>query len=52
MKKEELLNELQSRSVTVKFTKVDGTERVMVCTKSLELIPKHSLKLMWYGQAN
>ena len=39
MKKEELLNELQSRSVTVKFTKVDGTERVMVCTKSLELIP-------------
>jgi hypothetical protein len=42
MKKEELLNELQSGSVTVKFTKIDGTERVMVCTKSLELIPIES----------
>lgn len=39
MKKEELLSKLQTGSVTVKFTKVDGTERTMVCTKSLELIP-------------
>ena len=39
MKKEELLEKLQSGIVTVKFTKIDGTERVMVCTKSLELIP-------------
>lgn len=39
MKKSELLSKLKSQKITVKFTKLDGSERTMVCTQSLEMIP-------------
>lgn len=39
MDKNELLKKLSSEVVTVTFIKKDGTERVMRCTKNLNLIP-------------
>lgn len=39
IKKEELLELLTNGEVSVTFTKADGTDRVMRCTKWMELIP-------------
>lgn len=39
IKKEELLELLKEGSVSVTFTKADGTDRVMKCTKWMDLIP-------------
>lgn len=38
--KEELLEKLQTESVSVTFTKADGSERTMLCTKMLNRIPE------------
>ncbi len=38
--KAELLEKLQTEEVSVTFTKVDGTERKMLCTKMLVKIPE------------
>jgi hypothetical protein len=40
--KDELVEKLQTEIVQLKFTKADGTERHMVCTKSLMHIPEDS----------
>jgi hypothetical protein len=39
MKKETLVKKINTGEVTLKFTKNDGTERVMKCTTCLEKIP-------------
>ena len=39
MNKSELLKNLGEGSMRVTFTKKDGTERAMICTRSLSLIP-------------
>lgn len=39
MEKNELLKKLASEVVSVTFTKKDGSERVMRCTKNLNLVP-------------
>lgn len=36
-----IIQELQNREVTVTFTKKDGTERVMRCTRDLRKIPSN-----------
>lgn len=38
--KEELLEKLQMESVSVTFTKADGSERTMLCTKQTSKIPE------------
>ena len=38
--KEELLENLQNESVSVTFTKADGSERTMLCTKMITKIPE------------
>ena len=38
--KEELLEKLQNESVSVIFTKADGSERTMLCTKMISKIPE------------
>ncbi len=38
--KEELLSELLVGEVSVTFRKKDGSERVMKCTKSFDIIPE------------
>ncbi len=40
MTKEELVESLNEGEVVVTFTKKDGTERVMRCTKSFDSIPE------------
>lgn len=40
MQKNELLKKLSEGVVNVTFTKKDGTERAMACTRSTTLIPK------------
>lgn len=37
---EQLLKLLQQETVVVTFTKLDGDERVMTCTKSFDVIPE------------
>ena len=39
MEKTELLQSLSEREVVVTFTKKDGSERVMKCTRNLSSIP-------------
>lgn len=39
MDKTELLNALSEQELTVTFTKKDGSERVMKCTRNLSVIP-------------
>ena len=39
MEKEVLLEQLSTGVVTISFTKKDGTERVMQCTRNLGIIP-------------
>jgi hypothetical protein len=39
MKKSELLKKLAEGTTTVTFTKKDGSDRVMVCTRAPSLIP-------------
>lgn len=39
MNRQELLTLLQKPSITVTFTKKDGTERVMKCTRDMNIIP-------------
>lgn len=39
IEKNTLIEQLASREVKVTFTKKDGTERVMLCTRSNTLIP-------------
>jgi hypothetical protein len=39
MEKSELMKKLAEGVTTVKFTKKDGSDRVMVCTRSPNLIP-------------
>ena len=39
MEKNELIKKLYEGVTTVKFTKKDGSERVMQCTRSASLIP-------------
>ena len=39
MNKNELMNQLASDVVTITFSKKDGTDRVMKCTRSPNLIP-------------
>lgn len=39
MTKETLIKKINAGEVTLKFTKTDGTERVMRCTTHLENIP-------------
>jgi len=41
--KDELLEKLQTEIVQLKFIKADGTERHMVCTKSIIHIPEEFL---------
>lgn len=43
MTKAELLNELASKQVSISFTKKDGSNRTMLCTRSIELIPVEHL---------
>ena len=38
--KEELVEKLQNESVSVTFTKADGSERTMLCTKMITKIPE------------
>ncbi len=38
--KEELVEKLQTESVSVTFTKADGSERIMLCTKMVSKIPE------------
>ena len=38
--KEELLEKLQTQEVSVTFTKADGSERTMLCTKMITKIPE------------
>jgi len=38
--KSELLDALHAGQVTIRFTKLDGEERVMVCTLNEDLIPE------------
>ncbi len=38
--KEELLEKLQTELVSLVFTKADGSERTMLCTKMLSKIPE------------
>ena len=38
--KEELVEKLQTESVSVTFTKADGSERTMLCTKMISKIPE------------
>jgi hypothetical protein len=38
--KEELVEKLQNESVSVTFTKADGSERTMLCTKMVSKIPE------------
>jgi hypothetical protein len=38
--KAELLEKLQTEAVSVTFTKVDGSERTMLCTKMVSKIPE------------
>jgi len=38
--KDELVEKLQNESVSVTFTKADGSERTMVCTKMVSKIPE------------
>jgi hypothetical protein len=40
MTKEQLLENLKQGEVVVTFKKKDGTERVMRCTKSFDVIPE------------
>ena len=40
--REWLIDILSQQSIVVSFTKKDGTERVMNCTRSLTLIPEES----------
>lgn len=42
IKKEELLELLTKGEVSVTFTKADGTDRVMKCTKWMDLIPEEN----------
>jgi hypothetical protein len=39
MQKSELLKQLSERAVTVTFAKKDGSDRVMLCTRSPSIIP-------------
>lgn len=43
MKREELIDLLGKGNVKVVFTKVDGSERTMLCTKQMDAIPSESL---------
>ena len=38
--KDELLEKLNSEAVSVTFTKADGSERTMLCTKMISKIPE------------
>ena len=38
--KDELVEKLQTESVSVTFTKADGSERTMLCTKMVSKIPE------------
>jgi hypothetical protein len=38
--KDELLEKLQTEEVSVTFTKADGSERTMLCTKMVSRIPE------------
>lgn len=40
MTKEELVENLKAGEVVVSFKKKDGTDRVMKCTKSFQIIPE------------
>jgi len=40
MNRDELKTLLQKPSITVSFTKKDGTERAMKCTRSMDVIPE------------
>jgi hypothetical protein len=37
---EELLEQLKKDTLVVTFNKLDGDERIMTCTKSLDVIPE------------
>ena len=39
---EELLEQLKKDTLVVTFNKLDGDERIMTCTKSLDVIPEES----------
>jgi hypothetical protein len=41
MTKEELVENLKQGEVVVTFKKKDGTDRVMKCTKSFDIIPEN-----------
>lgn len=41
-KQEELVEKLQECVLVVTFNKMDGAQRVMTCTKSLDVIPKEN----------
>ena len=40
--KDELVEKLQQEVVQLKFTKADGSERLMICTKNIVHIPEDS----------
>jgi hypothetical protein len=40
MKANELIDKLNSGALTVEFTKVDGSHRVMKCTRAMAIIPE------------
>ena len=40
--RDELIELLRNEVVEVTFTKLDGDERVMTCTKSFDIIPKEN----------
>ena len=40
MKASELIDKLNSGQLTIEFTKVDGSHRVMKCTRDMTIIPQ------------
>ena len=41
-KQDDLITQLKEGVMVVTFNKKDGTERIMTCTKSLDVIPKEN----------